>query len=492
MTEESLRKRYERDTALALLSTEDEEPLSSALSYVSANDFSSAKWRVIYEAVSSAVRDGEKYSYRTAALQLEKRGHLGTIGGYSGLLSYVSAGKELLLDAPASTYARAFKELSSKHRIKEFLDDHLKSFEEDSGVTSLQAASEVQNYLNERIFNLSEDGTFILDASESYDSYLETLKKRTEKAKEGTLVGIPTLLPTLDEYTTGWQPGQIIVVGARTGIGKSVFGINCATSASSAGKSVLFVSLEMSVEEIEDRIYASVTGIPMDRLKSGEELTSRDYDLLKEAGEEVSGWKLRIDTTPHMTIDTLRSKALEHARTNGLDLIVVDYLQLMESTEKGDSRQVEVQKLSRSMKLLAKNLDVPIIVLVQVNRESKDDENAAPQLSQIRESGAIAQDANVVVLLHRDATDDGTIPPTIIHLAKNRNGPANKYVVCHSNLATSTFIEKRSKPQEERATVEDEQESYDSIPEFDDPWEDADEPSFVGSDAFDNYDGGPF
>lgn len=465
MTETQLYSRFERETVYAMLASSDEISQSLALDILSVEDFTDGKLLALFQAVGTVLREGEGYSVERLLLQLESDGTLKKIGGQEQLFSFFEQGKRHLLSAPAHVYARSLKDLSSKRIIREKLKETESDFSESSGMSSLDAASTLQNFLNERIYNLSDSTDYTVEFGSSFSKYKELLESRAEKAKEGSLLGIPTLLPTLDSFTTGWQPGQLITVGARTGIGKSIFAINCATASSSAGRSTLMFSLEMSDEEIMDRVYSSVSGIPMNKLKHASELTATERVQLEDAGKLISGWKLKVDTTPNVTVDVIRSKSLEYARQNGLDLIIVDYLQLVEPTEKGDSRQVEVQKLSRSMKLLAKQLNIPIIVLVQLNRESKDDENAMPKLSQIRESGAIAQDSNVVILIHRDNTDDGTIPQTTIILAKNRNGPANKYIHCHSHLSTSTFIEMRKK-QEERATEEDEQEAFDSIDEL--------------------------
>src|SRR5690606_35400105 len=150
---------------------------------------------------------------------------------------------------------------------------------------------------------------------------------------------------------------------------------------------------------------------------------------------DISEMRLTIDTDPKVTIDSIRARALRKAQSpEGLDFIIIDYLQLITPTGRYSSRQEAVADLSRSTKLLAKQLQVPIMVLVQVNRENKDDENNVPRMSNIRESGAIAQDSDIVVLIHREESMDDSIPHTLILLEKNRNGEANKTIRCHSNL----------------------------------------------------------
>lgn len=249
----------------------------------------------------------------------------------------------------------------------------------------------------------------------------------------------------------------------------SVFAVDCAIAAAKANSSVMFFSLEMSKTEIEDRVLAATTGIPMNRLKQGD-LTDEEHRILLAQMKEMAGMKLIIDVEPKVTVDIIRARALRQAQTEaGLDFIIIDYLQLITPTGRFSSRQEAVADISRNVKLLAKQLQVPIMVLVQLNRE-KDEENALPHLDKIRESGAIAQDSDIVVLLHRDAALDDTTPHTLVILAKNRNGEANKTVRCHSNLECSLFREVTRVKDVERLSESDEAdliEDFD-LSEFDD------------------------
>lgn len=239
----------------------------------------------------------------------------------------------------------------------------------------------------------------------------------------------------------------------------SVFAVNNAVAAARAGKSVLFFTLEMSNEEIDDRIIASMSGVSMSKLKEGN-LTEDDMVLVRKALDELKDMKVTVDSDPRVTVDTIRARAFKQAQSpDGLDLIIVDYLQLIAPVGKFSSRQEAVADISRNMKLTAKTLEVPIIVLVQLNRAKGDDdeENKLPSLDNIRESGSIAMDSDVVILLHRDDNFDDTTPHTLVILDKNRNGESHKVIRCHSNLECSVFREvKREKDvSEERMTEEE-------------------------------------
>lgn len=225
----------------------------------------------------------------------------------------------------------------------------------------------------------------------------------------------------------------------------SIFAVNSAVAAAASGSSVLFFSLEMSDEELVDRLVSSVTQVSQSKLKTGY-VSADDLRKISDQAETIRNMRIQIDTDPHVTIDSIRAKAIQKKQSkDGLDFIIIDYLQLISSTpgHTFGSRQEQVAVLSRSVKLLAKQLQIPIMILVQLNRAVNTEEDQIPTLDNIRESGAIAQDSNIVVLLHRDKeiVSDDEPPKTKIILAKNRNGPADRIITCNSFLSTSTFLE---------------------------------------------------
>lgn len=245
----------------------------------------------------------------------------------------------------------------------------------------------------------------------------------------------------------------------------TVFAIMSAVAAARSGKSVLFFSLEMGNAEIIDRIVACMSGVSMTKLKQGR-LTEEEMGLVSKAQQEFKELKIIIDTDPKATVDSIRSKAFKAAQSpSGLDIIILDYLQLITPVGRYSSRQEAVSDMSRNMKLTAKALNVPIMVLVQLNRAKGDEEDdKMPTLDNIRESGAIAMDSDIVILLHRDVVQDDTTPQTIIILEKNRNGESKKAIRCHSNLECSLFREiKREKETSQRLTDEELEELEDDI-----------------------------
>lgn len=246
----------------------------------------------------------------------------------------------------------------------------------------------------------------------------------------------------------------------------SVFAVNNAVAAARAGKSVLFFTLEMSNEEIDDRIIASMSGVSMSRLKEGN-LSDEDRTRVRQALDDLKDMKIMVDSDPRVTVDTIRARAFKQAQSpEGLDLVIVDYLQLITPAGKYSSRQEAVADVSRNMKLTAKVIEVPIIVLVQLNRGKDDEEEGKlPSLENIRESGSIAMDSDVVILLHREDTFDDTTPHTLVILDKNRNGEAHKVIRCHSNLECSLFreVKKEKDTTDERLSDEEYAELEDDI-----------------------------
>lgn len=454
----------------------DGESATRVFEIITPDDLEEPALQLTIVAIVELVRVNEPISVISIAKMLDDRGELSQAGGITELYTLRNEGKKFLLENPAELYATVVRNSSARSKIGRILTEHMHLFKDDSGTSASDAVANLQSELNDELFRLSDDSTST-ELSESITGYMSLLDERKsiseENAKEANgLQGVPSMIPTINKITTGWLPGQLITVGARTGVGKSVFAVNCAVAASEANKSTLFFSLEMSESEIQDRIMASMSSIPMNDLKQGK-VKEEQKALLEETAEKVSKMKLLIETEPKITVDAIRAKALRRAQSPaGLDLIIIDYLQLITPVGRFSSRQEIVADLSRNMKLLSKQLGVPIIVLVQLNREGKDEEdNALPRLDQIRESGAIAQDSDIVILLHRDAAQDGEIPHTLIILAKHRNGKAGDVVRCHSNLECSLFREVIRAKDKERLTESEMENLVNDAGDFDEDFD---------------------
>jgi replicative DNA helicase len=243
------------------------------------------------------------------------------------------------------------------------------------------------------------------------------------------MTGVPTGFTDLDSLTNGLHPGQMIVLAARPAIGKSTLGLDIVRSASIRHNlaSVIF-SLEMSKTDLAMRLLSAEGEIKLSQMRSGT-MTDRDWQKIVRRMGEITDAPLFFDDSPNMTIMEIRAKARRLKQRHDLKLIVVDYLQLMTSGKKVESRQQEVSEFSRQMKLLAKELEVPVVALSQLNRGAEQRTDKRPMLSDLRESGSLEQDADVVILVHRpDAYD-----------SEDRPGEADLMVVKHRNGETGYF-----------------------------------------------------
>jgi len=260
--------------------------------------------------------------------------------------------------------------------------------------------------------------------------------------RKGKLQGIPTGFSQLNELTTGWQKGDMVVLAARPGMGKTALALTFARHAMAdrydekldawvkPGYPVGLFSLEMTNSQLMLRLLASVAGESLQKIRKGE-LDDFAMEKLRHIAEDMKGWPLYLDDSSHLTINQLRAKARRMKQRYGIELLIIDYLQLLhsESAQAKDNRQNEVAEISRGIKSLAKDLEIPVIVLAQLNRRAEEGKSE-PALHNLRESGAIEQDADVVLLLHRkDEAEDAA--PTLIKeysliIGKQRNGPTDK------------------------------------------------------------------
>ncbi len=236
---------------------------------------------------------------------------------------------------------------------------------------------------------------------------------------------MPTGFIELDELTGGLHPGQMIIVAARPAMGKSTLAVDFCRSASiHHGITSCYFSLEMGRMELMMRILAAESSVDMNKLRGSRQMEDRDWTDVAVAYNPVSNAPLFIDDSPNLTMPEIRSKALRMKQQHNLGLMVIDYLQLMSSGKRVESRQQEVSEFSRSLKLLAKELEIPVIAVAQLNRGPEQRTGNKPQMSDLRESGSLEQDADIIVLLHRPEYYNNEERPgeADIIVAKHRNG----------------------------------------------------------------------
>ena len=279
---------------------------------------------------------------------------------------------------------------------------------------------------------------------------LEEAIKEMEAAegRTGELTGVPTGIYELDQFTHGLHPGQLIILAARPGVGKSTFALDIARNSAIKHKiPALFFSLEMSRAEIAMRLLSAESDILLQSMRKGK-VSREEWVKLANVRGAINDSPLYIDDSPNLTLVEIRAKARRLAGQLGLGLIVIDYLQLLSSGKKVESRQQEVSEFSRSLKLLAKELNIPVIAIAQLNRGSEQKADKRPELFHLRESGSLEQDADVVLLLHREdmsQKDSTRIGEADIILAKQRNGPTGDVPVLFQGQF-SKFVNLQKQP----------------------------------------------
>jgi replicative DNA helicase len=400
------------------------DAMADVIETVRADDFYRPAHETIFDAAVKLYNSGDPVDALTVSAELQRAGDMNRIGGPEYLHTLIAMVPSA---ASAGYYARLVREQSILRRLVQAgtrianLGYDAEGAEVDDVVDTAQA--EVFSVTDRRN---SED---YLPIAELIERTLEEVE--TASARDGRMLGVPTGFRELDDLTGGLQGGQMIVIAARPAIGKSTLGLDIARAASiSSGKASVIFSLEMSREEITKRMLSAESGVKLTRLTKGP-MGPNDWERLAETAATVAKAPLFIDDSPNMSLMEIRAKCRRLKQQHNLQLVVIDYLQLMSSGRKVESRQQEVSEFSRALKLLAKEIDVPVIAISQLNRGPEQRGDKKPMLSDMRESGSIEQDADIVVLLHREDAYDYEARPgeADFIVAKHRGGPTKTITV---------------------------------------------------------------
>jgi replicative DNA helicase len=285
------------------------------------------------------------------------------------------------------------------------------------------------------IFNVGERRTRhdvrpIREVLSDYYDHIESLMRRADD-----VVGVPTGFIDLDKMTGGLQPSDLLIVAGRPGMGKTAWMLTVANNAALLHKKrVAVFSLEMSNEQVVQRLVAQQTGIDSQKLRTGK-LSPDDLDLFNHAIEVLGDTRIYLDDTPSLSPLQLRTKLRRLHMEFGLDLVILDYIQLMTSETRNDNRVQEVSYITRSLKQLARELNVPLLAAAQLSRAVEQRSDKEPQLSDLRESGSLEQDADIVMFIYRDEKDPAMQNVTHLKVAKHRNGPVgNVDLIFRNNL----------------------------------------------------------
>jgi replicative DNA helicase len=394
------------------------DAISDVLDVIKGRDYYRPAHQLVHEVILDLYGRGEPADAVTVAAELTRRGDIARVGGAPYLHTLIAS---VPTAANAGYYARIVRERAILRRLVEVGTRIVQlGYAGDGDADELvdRAESEIYGVTERRV---SED---YLPLAEIMPGALDEIEAIGSRG--GSLSGVPTGFADLDALTNGLHPGQMVVIAARPAIGKSTLGLDIARAAAvRAGLTCVLFSLEMSRNEITMRLLSAEARVPLQLMRTGR-LGEDDWTRLARRMSEVVDAPLFIDDSPNMSMMEIRSKSRRLKQRHDLKLVIVDYLQLMSSPRRVENRQQEVSELSRSLKLLAKELNVPVVALAQLNRGPELRTDKKPLLADLRESGSIEQDSDVVILLHREDAYEPESPragEADLIVAKHRNGP---------------------------------------------------------------------
>lgn len=392
--------------------------------FMHAEDFYRYDHRIIFEQMVRLINAGKPADVITVYEACNQLGKADEVGG----LQYLNA---MAQNTPSAANIRRYAEIV---RDRGILRQLITVADEISGNAFNPQGKEVKQMLDEaesQIFAIAEQGARgaqgWLAVQPLLTQVVERIDELYSRENQGEITGVPTGFIDLDRMTSGLQPGDLVIVAGRPSMGKTAFSVNIGENvAIEAGLPVAVFSMEMGGAQLAMRMLGSVGQLDQHRLRTGR-LHDEDWPRLTHAIQKMNDAQLYIDETPALNPIEMRARARRLARQCGkLGLIIVDYLQLMQGSKPGDNRASEISEISRSLKGLAKELQCPVIALSQLNRSLEQRPNKRPVMSDLRESGAIEQDADVIIFLYRDevynpdSPDKGTAE---IIIGKQRNGP---------------------------------------------------------------------
>lgn len=388
---------------------------------IKAEHFYRREHQLIFNAIANLVEKSQPIDVITASEMLQKLGTLEESGG----LAYLG---EIAKNTPSSANITAYAEIIYERAVLRELISVGSKITELAFNPKNKTSAEILDEAEKQVFDIAEQGSKNSGPEKISSIIARAINSIEERFEDGSsLTGLASGFGDFDNLTNGLQAGDLVVIAGRPSMGKTVFGMNIAEHAAMrSNKSVLVFSLEMPSEAIANRMLASMGRIDQGKLRSGK-LQENDWTRLTSAIGLLGKAKLYVDDTPALTTLDVRSRARRVAREKeGLGLIVIDYLQLMRGSYSTENRTAEISEISRSLKALAKELNVPVIALSQLNRSLEQRPNKRPVMSDLRESGAIEQDADLITFIYRDevynedSPDKGTAE---IIVGKHRNGP---------------------------------------------------------------------
>jgi len=418
----------------------DPDAIYEVANFLQPRDFYKAQNKQIYEAILALNERREPLDLLTLTDELRRREQLEEIGGEAVLIGLVNA---VPTSVNAAHYGRIVEAASTRRQLINAASTIANlAYEEAEDIAVVIDRAE------QALFSVSEERTTrdLTPISRIARDYLERIEKLVERGEE--IIGVPTGFTDLDRLLGGLNKSDLIILAARPGMGKtSLQNAIALTAATRYGKRIAIFNLEMSGEQLVQRMLSAETRIDSQRLRRGQ-LREHEWPIFMEAIGRLSQTRIFIDDTPSITPNQLRTKCRRLYAEHGLDLVIIDYLQLM-VTERGHNNRVqEISEISRGLKGLARELNVPVLAAAQLSRAVEQRQDKRPLLSDLRDSGSIEQDADVVMFIYRDEyyNPDTTERPNIaeLNIAKHRNGPTGIIdLYWHSKLATFRNLQRQ-------------------------------------------------
>lgn len=395
------------------------DAILAAAELIDGRDFYNSQYGLLFDAMTELNNEGQPVDPVTLQARLIEKGAPPEVSG----LEYIA---DLISAVPTSANVRYYAKIVADRALSRQI---IKMNEElmNACYAGTESVDEIVDRAEKAVFSLAENGR--AEEVPPIDEVMVSVLKRISAAArmKGAVTGVPTGFADLDYKTAGFQKSDLILIAARPSMGKTAFVLNIAQYvAIRKHLPVVFFSLEMSSEQIGNRLVAMESRIDAQKLRSGN-LNGNEWMELTSGAKVIADSNLLIDDTPGISVNEIRSKCRKFKlEKRGLGMIVIDYLQLMSSSRHSESRQQEISEISRSLKALARELDVPVLALSQLSRAVEKRDDKRPMLSDLRESGAIEQDADVVMFIYREdyyVKDTDKKGVTEIIIAKQRNGP---------------------------------------------------------------------
>ena len=378
-------------------------------------DFYDSRTQRIYKSIVTMFEKDIKVDEVSLLSQLRNENILQEVGGEEFITEITLSS---FYTPNIDTYAKTVKEKALLRSLIGASEDIMDlSYRQNEDVSNILSMAE------SKIFDISQNklNEGLIKVGDTLDETVQVINELS--LNDGNITGVTTGLETIDIKLSGLQPSQLILLAARPAMGKTALGLTMAWNAAKEGKSVAFFSLEMSTIQLNYRLLSMVSMIDLEQVMNGR-IKDDEWELLFTATKQIAAKDLYVDETPGITLSEMRSKLKRLKAEVGVDLVVIDYLQLMQADGYQENRQNEIASISRGLKTLSKELNCPILSLAQLSREADKRADHKPILSDLRESGAIEQDADVVMLLYREDYYDEEDNPNIakVIVAKHRNG----------------------------------------------------------------------